>query len=159
MKGVSFFANRIDVRAQSAEQAARCAYLVAAVGCIALDSALSGLFYDDVASRRRSILNGVAYGDAGDGKVQNNIDMVLAVIRDRVDGGRVISARSEEHTTELQSLMRISYALFCVTKKRPDRSMPVRRFNVQTEVTPVWNRRSSNHMPSSEYRNTSPLNN
>src|SRR3546814_409145 len=93
MKAFSFFANRIDVRAQSAEQAARCAYLVAAVGCIALDSALSGLFYDDVASRRRSILNGVAYGDAGDGKVQNNIDMVLAVIRDRVDGGRVISAQ------------------------------------------------------------------
>src|SRR3546814_3629670 len=29
--------------------------------------------------------------------------------------GRVIS-RSEEHTSELQSLMRISYAVFCLTK-------------------------------------------
>src|SRR3546814_1863478 len=27
------------------------------------------------------------------------------------------SARSEEHTSELQSLMRISYAVFCLTKK------------------------------------------
>src|SRR3546814_1575969 len=27
-------------------------------------------------------------------------------------------ARSEEHTSELQSLMRISYAVFCVKKKR-----------------------------------------
>src|SRR3546814_1749732 len=28
-------------------------------------------------------------------------------------GGRLIHARSEEHTSELQSLMRISYAVFC----------------------------------------------
>src|SRR3546814_1479915 len=27
-------------------------------------------------------------------------------------------ARSEEHTTELQSLMRISYAVFCLNKKK-----------------------------------------
>src|SRR3546814_6790544 len=29
----------------------------------------------------------------------------------------VIRARSEEHTSELQSLMRISYAVFCLKKK------------------------------------------
>src|SRR3546814_992752 len=29
-----------------------------------------------------------------------------------------ISPRSEEHTSELQSLMRISYAVFCLTKKK-----------------------------------------
>src|SRR3546814_3325229 len=29
------------------------------------------------------------------------------------------NARSEEHTSELQSLMRISYAVFCLTKKKP----------------------------------------
>src|SRR3546814_2028086 len=28
------------------------------------------------------------------------------------------SVRSEEHTSELQSLMRISYAVFCLTKKK-----------------------------------------
>src|SRR3546814_6658808 len=28
------------------------------------------------------------------------------------------TGRSEEHTSELQSLMRISYAVFCLTKKR-----------------------------------------
>src|SRR3546814_6656318 len=27
--------------------------------------------------------------------------------------------RSDEHTSELQSLMRISYAVFCLTKKKP----------------------------------------
>src|SRR3546814_1254923 len=29
----------------------------------------------------------------------------------------LLYARSEEHTSELQSLMRISYAVFCLTKK------------------------------------------
>src|SRR3546814_7995127 len=32
-------------------------------------------------------------------------------------GARVIAARSEEHTSELQSLMRISYAVFCLKKQ------------------------------------------
>src|SRR3546814_9692527 len=30
--------------------------------------------------------------------------------------------RSEEHTSELQSLMRISYAVFCLKKKRHDKA-------------------------------------
>src|SRR3546814_5535934 len=31
---------------------------------------------------------------------------------------RMQNARSEEHTSELQSLMRISYAVFCLKKKK-----------------------------------------
>src|SRR3546814_3314734 len=31
---------------------------------------------------------------------------------------RTIKERSEEHTSELQSLMRISYAVFCLKKKK-----------------------------------------
>src|SRR3546814_6850510 len=38
---------------------------------------------------------------------------------DLVEGLR---PRSEEHTSELQSLMRISYAVFCLKKNRPSRS-------------------------------------
>src|SRR3546814_7318593 len=42
-------------------------------------------------------------------------------------------ARSEEHTSELQSLMRISYAVFCLKKKtttkKPNQS------NIQTQLT------------------------
>src|SRR3546814_1568048 len=37
-------------------------------------------------------------------------------------GRRVVAVdvvRSEEHTSELQSLMRISYAVFCLKKKKP----------------------------------------
>src|SRR3546814_5725082 len=32
--------------------------------------------------------------------------------------GRCAARRSEEHTSELQSLMRISYAVFCLKKKK-----------------------------------------
>src|SRR3546814_9417050 len=39
----------------------------------------------------------------------------------RVRGNaRACLARSEEHTSELQSLMRISYAVFCLKKKKLD---------------------------------------
>src|SRR3546814_2976606 len=35
----------------------------------------------------------------------------------RPEAGWAFDARSEEHTSELQSLMRISYAVFCLKKK------------------------------------------
>src|SRR3546814_3074279 len=41
-------------------------------------------------------------------------DGVFAPIIDR----KLFETRSEEHTSELQSLMRISYAVFCLKKKR-----------------------------------------
>src|SRR3546814_4252175 len=44
------------------------------------------------------------------------------VVRPRVD----VDARSEEHTSELQSLMRISYAVFCLKKKKPERNRKTR---------------------------------
>src|SRR3546814_14389705 len=36
----------------------------------------------------------------------------------RISAAHVIAGRSEEHTSELQSLMRISYAVFCLKKKK-----------------------------------------
>src|SRR3546814_1540199 len=33
------------------------------------------------------------------------------------EGVKAVQVRSEEHTSELQSLMRISYAVFCLKKK------------------------------------------
>src|SRR3546814_837840 len=43
----------------------------------------------------------------------DDLDFVLCEI-----GGTVGDIRSEEHTSELQSLMRISYAVFCLKKKK-----------------------------------------
>src|SRR3546814_8388329 len=36
----------------------------------------------------------------------------------RIEGAPVNPLRSEEHTSDLQSLMRISYAVFCLKKKK-----------------------------------------
>src|SRR3546814_8732585 len=42
----------------------------------------------------------------------------LGVVTLAADGGmRIVLDRSEEHTSELQSLMRNSYAVFCLKKK------------------------------------------
>src|SRR3546814_8883237 len=41
--------------------------------------------------------------------------------------GRLNLARSEEHTSELQSLMRISYAVFCLKKKKKRKNTDRRR--------------------------------
>src|SRR3546814_2194223 len=42
---------------------------------------------------------------------------LLGVSRQAVHKRLKAEARSEEHTSELQSLMRISYAVFCLNKK------------------------------------------
>src|SRR3546814_6304477 len=43
---------------------------------------------------------------------------VLSVMKALADEGMTMAVRSEEHTSELQSLMRISYAVFCLKKKK-----------------------------------------
>src|SRR3546814_5451984 len=53
---------------------------------------------------------------------QSGISGSTKIGKNAVIGGQVgvvghISIRSEEHTSELQSLMRISYAVFCLKKK------------------------------------------
>src|SRR3546814_1142546 len=49
-------------------------------------------------------------------KIRTNAAMIHKRMLDAV-AGRTFSIRSEEHTSELQSLMRISYAVFCLKKK------------------------------------------
>src|SRR3546814_5831543 len=48
------------------------------------------------------------------------VDMDAVVVSGVLPGPRMwrVSKRSEEHTSELQSLMRISYAVFCLKKKK-----------------------------------------
>src|SRR3546814_3861289 len=43
--------------------------------------------------------------------------------------------RSEEHTSELQSLMRISYAVFCLKKKKQE--VDTRRHSTHTHMHPT----------------------
>src|SRR3546814_1778759 len=44
---------------------------------------------------------------------QQSSDMLMNAVL-----GQLAAGRSEEHTSELQSLMRISYAVFCLKKKK-----------------------------------------
>src|SRR3546814_7669581 len=43
---------------------------------------------------------------------------ILARMMDHLDASGRFALRSEEHTSELQSLMRISYAVFCLKKQK-----------------------------------------
>src|SRR3546814_4607677 len=52
-------------------------------------------------------------GRGFDAKIESNARAISAA-----SGGTLVQLRSEEHTSELQSLMRISYAVFCLKKKK-----------------------------------------
>src|SRR3546814_3082256 len=55
---------------------------------------------------------------SGDGAAHDDVVEAVPEVgpRHQGDGGQQV--RSEEHTSELQSLMRISYAVFCLKKKQ-----------------------------------------
>src|SRR3546814_14597013 len=61
---------------------------------------------------------GHSHDDDADPRRWQHVDPDALPRRLRRRGGRVRPARSEEHTSELQSLMRISYAVFCLKKKK-----------------------------------------
>src|SRR3546814_5760853 len=56
--------------------------------------------------------------DARKARVARRVDHVRHFPLRRRDGQGKGTFRSEEHTSELQSLMRISYAVFCLKKKK-----------------------------------------
>src|SRR3546814_10728017 len=59
-------------------------------------------------------------------------DVLLArveSVRDR-DAAQALHGRSEEHTSELQSLMRISYAVFCLKKKKTPPECTTTKHNI-----------------------------
>src|SRR3546814_2717133 len=85
---------------------------------------LQGLGRDDVDRRLRFGHGAVADPGAGD---DDGVERAGLGLRRRGRFGRGVlgeggaageDGRSEEHTSELQSLMRISYAVFCLKKKK-----------------------------------------
>src|SRR3546814_7561809 len=63
-------------------------------------------------------------------------DAEEALIRDHMRSQRGVDAkRSEEHTSELQSLMRISYAVFCLKKKTQKSNTHTQNSNPNTNQT------------------------
>src|SRR3546814_2390793 len=63
------------------------------------------------------------HGDKIDAALKGEIEAAITDAKTAVDGGdpeamKEKANRSEKHTSELQSLMRISYAVFCLKKKK-----------------------------------------
>src|SRR3546814_10319350 len=56
------------------------------------------------------------------------------IVGDRFEGV-IVDTRSEEHTSELQSLMRISYAVFCLKKNNTIVNIPVNTSHTTITVT------------------------
>src|SRR3546814_5922648 len=79
---------------------------------------------DDVRVQRVAAHHDAVVGDARQGSLDELINFregfpEEANCADAAIGQKVaIVPRSEEHTSELQSLMRISYAVFCLKKKK-----------------------------------------
>src|SRR3546814_2908494 len=81
--------------------------------------------------RSRTGADVVASGEAGEAVV--GIDGVTGSFKVSATPRNNVRARgllrSEEHTSELQSLMRISYAVFCLKKKRENNVSKRRKSN------------------------------
>src|SRR3546814_1888627 len=65
-------------------------------------------------------------GQAGEGRSGESVERLRDAVRDWAKSSLGKSCiggipRSEEHTSELQSLMRISYAVFCLKKKNKEK--------------------------------------
>src|SRR3546814_4103021 len=69
--------------------------------------------FDDGIGRARQLVMQAAFNQAA----QHGISDLVVMDGEGRDIG-CVDARSEEHTSELQSLMRISYAVFCLKKKQ-----------------------------------------
>jgi hypothetical protein len=144
MSSFSFFSGRAESRPHHKEQALRCTYLSAALACIALDSALERVVYQDQAARYRAIANGVTYGDAGDARVQGSIKTVLEVIANGMPNGRVISRQATDALEKMFESVRADIiaehftkehnagVLVAVAKELDDRAHSADRTNIQT---------------------------
>src|SRR3546814_6803508 len=96
--------------------------IAAALTLVTVSTALHGQKRDDQIDARSTALlaKGEAAAKAGDlDSAADTLETALAV--DPRNRAAFVALRSEEHTSELQSLMRISYAVFCLQKKNTDR--------------------------------------
>src|SRR3546814_5843151 len=79
------------------------------------------LFRSGRSASRGSLSEGGAPGAAPPGAAEHwrsrSANKERTEVRPRATGDVISDVRSEEHTSELQSLMRISYAVFCLKKK------------------------------------------
>ena len=91
-----FFGERVEVRVQHREVALRCALLSAAIACVALDIGLERFVFSDVDNRHEGLINGVIFGDSGDGRVQASIQTALEALSEGMQNGKAIAAQARQ---------------------------------------------------------------
>src|SRR3546814_6216656 len=67
---------------------------------------------DEGAAPAHQLIDGQVFEMPAIAQLENSVGLPVAGIKHRIE-----AARSEEQTSELQSLIRISYAVFCLKKK------------------------------------------
>src|SRR3546814_7110939 len=95
----------------------------------------------DLVGQHRAVLEPLAVGPGLQHALGVNV-AIAGLFSHVVEGVEhqqgVLEFRSEEHTSELQSLMRISYAVFCLKKKKKGKNTNTRQHpktQTQTNIT------------------------
>src|SRR3546814_9863840 len=102
------------------------------------------LLADREAAERRQLHHLATYQGLGN-LVQNRLDQFGGLVARKTD--LLIDGRSEEHTSELQSLMRISYAVFCLKKNKKQS-----KYNTTTQTHHIVHVQHNN--PNKKHSNT-----
>src|SRR3546814_1619807 len=88
--------------------------------------AIAGYTQEQVDREFAGMISALKFGAPPHGGSAPGIDRIVMLLADEPNIREVVAFpmnqraedRSEEHTSELQSLMRISYAVFCLKKKK-----------------------------------------
>src|SRR3546814_9786961 len=108
-------------------------------------TALVGCRYAQGYRARNPILGSIVYQSLKMGPLQRRVACYNETrgkrygcqsLRGVMTKGLTSHGRSEEHTSELQSLMRISYAVFCLQKKKNTTTNQYRNNNQKTHNPP-----------------------
>src|SRR3546814_7907681 len=65
--------------------------------------------------------SGIPFGSSRNLRKKSSRSLPKSSISTKSSPPQIVLHRSEEHTSELQSLMRISYAVFCLKKKKKNK--------------------------------------
>src|SRR3546814_2775421 len=88
---------------------------------------------------------------AGNQRIGFIFQKLQCLVESRAQRHHLLNQRSEEHTSELQSLMRISYAVFCLKKKKQKTKHITKTESEKSNTINRYNNKKKQHLQS--YKN------
>src|SRR3546814_4238908 len=88
-----------------------------------------GALLENAASEQGASMTAMDNATRNAGDLINKLTIQYNRSRQAAITTELVEIRSEEHTSELQSLMRISYAVFCLKKKNTNNHHDARQLN------------------------------